>query len=344
MKRQVKIFFEDYGRKFDLTEETIIKVLNREYNVCIDPNPDYLFFSDGGYKHLKYRNCIKIFYTGENTVPDFNLCDYALAHPHLQYGDRYLRTPYYLFSPEIGKINDYPANAEQALNRKFCNFLSSAGWADPFRAAFFKKLSEYKPIGSGGNYLNNIGGRVSDKMAFIKEYKFSIAFENSSLSGYTTEKIVEAMAANSLPVYWGNPDVGLDFNKESFVCVNDFDTPEAAIAEIIRLDNDDEAYLRKLSAPRCTGANFSKWEEQLFLFLKNIFDQPPNQAKRTTDYGFMYTRKRDMEALRWLFGGKNTGKAVRKLLRLSMMCTSEHRIGTSDGKTFLLSLLRKKNL
>lgn len=91
------------------------------------------------------------------------------------------------------------------------------------------------------------------------------------------------MAANSLPVYWGNPDVGLDFNKESFVCVNDFDTPEAAIAEIIRLDNDDEAYLRKLSAPRCTGANFSKWEEQLFLFLKNIStNRQTKQKERPT--------------------------------------------------------------
>jgi hypothetical protein len=320
--KQIKIHFEDYGKRFDKTEEVILKVLRRSYDVVIDPrHPDYLFYSCGGYNHLKYNSCIKIFYTCENIEPDFNLCDYAIAHPHLQYGDRYLRAPYYLFSPEFEPMDSLPIiDPQKALNRKFCNFIYSSGWADPFREVFFRLLSSYKPIDSGGRILNNMGGlRVSDKMSFIKNYKFTIAFENSCLPGYTTEKIVEAMSASSLPIYWGNPDIAKDFNRDAFVCLNDYKSPSDAVNEIIRLDADDAAYLRKLSAPRFTGANYPAFEEDLYNFLRNIIDRPLTTAKRTSDYGFVYSYRRDMTALRWLFSkNKTIGRWIRKLLRLMM--------------------------
>jgi hypothetical protein len=319
-RKQVRIFFSDYGQHFDRTEEVILRLLNREYDVIMDSeNPDYLFFSCGGYRHFKYSRCIKIFYTCENGDPDFNLCDYAMAHAHIQYGDRYFRAPYYRFCPEMTNIRP-PVHAGQVLNRKFCNFISSSGWADPVREEIFRKLSEYKPVDSGGRTLNNIGGRVADKMTFIRDYKFTIAFENSSLRGYTTEKIVEAMAANSLPLYWGNPDVGLDFNRDAFVYFNDFDTIEAAIDEVIRLDNDDDAYLARLTAPRCMGIDTAAWEEELFLFLKNIFDPPLANARRTADYGYQYAYKRDMSVLQWLFDkNRLIAGALRKLLRLLLI-------------------------
>jgi hypothetical protein len=322
--KQIKIFFDDYGRHFDKTEETILTLLRRSYNVVIDPCCDYLFFSSGGYNHFLYpHHCIKIFYTCENAEPDFNLCDYALAHSRIQLGDRYFRAPYYRFSRELEHI-DCRIPSERALKRKFCNFLSSSGWADPVREEFFQKLSAYKRVDSGGRILNNMGRRIKNKMAFISDYKFTIAFENSVLPGYTTEKIVEAMAANSLPLYWGNPDAGKDFNKAAFVCINDFDTLDAAVDEIIRLDNDDEAYLRKLAAPRCLEP-YHLWEEQLFLFLKHIFDQSPDKAKRVAGYGFQYAYRRDLSALKWLFGkNKFIAMGLRKLLRLLLTAKKAH--------------------
>ena len=38
----------------------------------------------------------------------------------------------------------------------------------------------------------------------------TIAFENSSFPGYTTEKIFEPMLEGSIPIYWGNPRVDED--------------------------------------------------------------------------------------------------------------------------------------
>jgi hypothetical protein len=97
--------------------------------------------------------------------------------------------------------------------------------------------------------LNNIGYRVQDKCGFIKDYKFNIAFESASYPGYTTEKIVEAMQVSCLPIYWGNPLIYKDFNPRSFLNYSDFESEEALIEEIIRVDNDDNLYREYLSQP-----------------------------------------------------------------------------------------------
>ena len=80
---------------------------------------------------------------------------------------------------------------------------------------FFDKLSTYKQVSSGGRFRNNIGGAVADKKAFQADHKFAIAFENTSYDGYCTEKLMEAFAAGTIPIYWGDPNVAKDFNPES---------------------------------------------------------------------------------------------------------------------------------
>ena len=41
------------------------------------------------------------------------------------------------------------------------------------------------------------------------------------MNGYTTEKVVEPMLVNSIPIYWGNKLIGKDFNKSSMLVVED---------------------------------------------------------------------------------------------------------------------------
>jgi hypothetical protein len=63
-------------------------------------------------------------------------------------------------------------------------------------------------------------------LGFIKDYKFTIAFENSAVPGYTSEKLLEPILVKSIPVYFGNPLVYLDFEPGSFIKVDsraDFD-------------------------------------------------------------------------------------------------------------------------
>jgi len=77
----------------------------------------------------------------------------------------------------------------------------------------------------GGDYLQ----RETEKINFIKNYKFTIAFENSTSPGYTTEKLWQPMLSGSVPVYWGNPEVDRMFNTRSFVNVHELVAPPAGL-------------------------------------------------------------------------------------------------------------------
>ena len=95
------------------------------------------------------------------------------------------------------------------------------------------------------------GGRAGGpwgKIEFLKRYKFNIAFENASLPGYTTEKIVEPMA-RCLPIYWGNPLIHREFNPKSFLNYFDFRDEAALIERIIELDENDALYRQYVAEP-----------------------------------------------------------------------------------------------
>lgn len=282
--KRIKVAFTDFWPGL-ANDNYFLRFLQKHFNVEVSEEPDYLFYSVYGQSHLRYAG-IKICFTGENVVPDFNLCDYALGFHHVSFDDRYLRFPLYVIYPGYENLaNKGIREPEKLLNRKFCNFVYSNNTnSHPARAEFFNLLNQYKKVDSGGKYLNNIGHPVEDKISFIKDYKFTIAFENSSVPGYTTEKIMEPMTVNSMPVYWGNPLVHLDFNEAAFVNAMKYKTLDDVVSEVIRLDNDDDAYLQKLSEPWLTQPN--DWEGALVRFFESIFAQDLEQAKRAPRYGF----------------------------------------------------------
>mgnify|MGYP003437887625 FL=1 len=160
--------------------------------------------------------------------------------------------------------------------RKFCNFVVSNS-ACPERNDFFAKLSKYKMVDSGGRWLNNIGYNLSDKRKFQSEYKFSIAFENNAYRpqhpGYSTEKIMEPMTVNSIPIYWGNPVIDREFNVKSFVNFYDFENVDEVINYIIDLDKDDSKYLEVLKQPWFVdGVPEPNKVENIKSFLYKIFE------------------------------------------------------------------------
>ena len=235
-------------------------------------------------------NCegIKLFYTGENIVPDFNFYDYAIGFDYLIFGDRYLRLPLYCLYPEFEGLISQPFwnSDENKLNRKFCSMVvSNNNYASPLRKEFFEELSKYKRVDSAGKYLNNMGGGyLEDKQTFISQYKFNIAFENSSVPGYTTEKIMHAMAADTLPIYWGNPLVGKDFNPRSFVNLQDFKSIKECVDYIVFLDQNDEAYLEILHEDKFNPeGNYKDYKERIRTFFEHILSE--EHASRLSPYG-----------------------------------------------------------
>ena len=128
-----------------------------------------------------------------------------------------------------------------------------------------------------------MGGPVDDKIAFERDYKFTLAFENSSMSGYTTEKILEAFAGDTIPVYFGSPRIKEEFNPESFIDASSFASFDEVVEEIKKIDNDDALYLKMMKAPAVLPESQSKpvlEDDYIDDFLKNIFDQDLGAAKR----------------------------------------------------------------
>jgi len=258
MKNKIKLAFSDFwgGFNYDPTklnigDNTLYTILSEKYDIEISDNPDFLIFSVFGNSHYRY-NCKKIFYTGENIRPDYNICDYSISFDYLD-DNRNFRFPLSaMILYENGIKNKFPKNIDydkiKLEKKKFCNFIFSNPSAK-LRNQLLSDLSTYKKVDSGGRALNNIGYYVSDKLSFLNEYKFTISFENSEYNGYTTEKIVHPKLVNSIPIYWGNPHVGKEWNKKSFISLYDFSNMNEMIEYIKEIDNNDDLYLKMLEEP-----------------------------------------------------------------------------------------------
>lgn len=205
----IRVHFADFGDMKGVADR-ILDILGKKYSIVLDAKtPQVLFYSVFGITHTKY-DCIRVFYTGEDIDPDFTFCDYAIGFSHISYGKRYLRYPLYLFFERDfnAAVKKHENIDKSILDKKprFCNFVVSNGGGNPIRRLAFERLSAYKRVDSGGRYLNNIGGAVKDKFAFQRECKFSLCFENTSTSGYLTEKLIQAAAAQTIPIYFGDND------------------------------------------------------------------------------------------------------------------------------------------
>ena len=248
MKPVLRVFFTDFWNDFDTENNFFISILRETYTVEINAvNPDILFYSYKGNDFLNFK-CNRVFFTGENIRPRMYDCDYALCFDYSS-DKRIIRLPLYVLYKRFETLLwSKDVEAIIAQKSKFCAFIVSNKYARK-RVLFYKKLSKYKKVDSGGGYLNNIGYSIKDKSEFLKPYKFNIAFENKSYPGYTTEKVMEPMVVGTIPIYWGNPLVNIDFNPKSFINWHDYGSDEAVIEKIIELDQDDEKYRNILSEP-----------------------------------------------------------------------------------------------
>lgn len=301
MKRVIKVKYVDLPRGVKAENEYSYELLSRDYAVRLCDDPDYLFCFPFGSEHLKY-DCVKILLIGENTIPDFNLYDYAIGFDHLSLDDRFLRVPLFAYYPAYRdpELYKWEPSDEELLNRGFCSFVVSNSRGDPLREQFFRELSKYKKVDSGGRYLNNVGGPVPDKVEFCRKYKFNIAFENSVSPGYTTEKVMEPLVGHSVPIYYGNPTIEEDVSPDCLVRVASANDVQRAIEEIVYLDQHDEAYLAKCRAKTFVHSDPSFYDQQMLRFFHQIMDQPVERAKRLIPYGWqMVYRNHLMEVSKY---------------------------------------------
>ena len=281
-KNHTKIKFVDFWPGFNPEDFFIFKILSNKYELEISDKPDFVFCSVFGHDHLKYNDCVKIFWTGENQSPDFNFYDYAIGFDYIDFGERYIRVPLYMAYTNIWNIISRRKPIENLKDKTdFCSFIVSNRDCAPERIAIFNKLSLYRKVSSGGRYLNNIGGPVDNKIEFQRKHKFAIAFENTSYPGYVTEKILEAFASQTIPIYWGDPTITEVFNEAAFINCNAFKSLDDVVNYVIDIDNDDNKFIKMVNANIFKDESYvSTHFENLQAFLYRIFDSSPDDAKK----------------------------------------------------------------
>lgn len=276
-------------------------------NFIWDPvDPDYVFVSEHIYlKKEYYKKFLKlynnkrvfIFFAGECIAPDLNMFDYAVVfNRKLKCDDRIARIPAMFFHQKGERILRNTLSIEAArkelVNKTgFCNFLYSNGNAHPMRDRIFYKINEYKKVDSLGAHLRNV--KVDGKRGMYdwskggigikSKYKFSIAAENATYEGYVTEKLITSLQAHTVPIYWGDPCVLEEFNAESIIYCNEYETLDEVLEKVKEVDESDELWVKKVSAPWQTTEQVRKQEEELEEyrdFLAEIFSQNLRDAKR----------------------------------------------------------------
>jgi hypothetical protein len=145
------------------------------------------------------------------------------------------------------------------------------------RTEYMKELMSYISVDAWGNCGRNKGPELppeiakiergssntdhytknwrASKKAMIKHYKFTIAFENSFEHDYVTEKLWHPLAAGSVPLYYGAPNVHEWLPCENCIIhLREFASPQEAAK-----------YIRSVSNNATLYAQFHKWRNEPIL-------------------------------------------------------------------------------
>lgn len=307
--KTIKINFVGFSWDFKPEDYEFFRILKRNYNVVITENADYTFFSLFGNRPFDYCNYpgIRILMSGENYLPDFNFVDYAMCSYPLKLFDRNFCFPFCIdknghCESLVTKDRNYP---DEILLEKpyFANMIASHDSEHNYRSLMFNLLSEYKRVESPGSFMNNredlknISWLDNSKTDFQRKCKFTLCLESTKHEGFITEKITDAFYADTVPVFYG-ADVSKEiFNEKAFIDLSDYATFEEAVQRIIEIDNDDNLYLSMLRQPIFNDSSFvEKTYSDMEVFLKNIFDQPLEKAKRRSG---LYVAKEHEDFIEW---------------------------------------------
>lgn len=246
----VRVAFTDFWPGFDPDSDWLVRVLQTRFDLSVTDEPgeaDIVISSCFGVEHLRY-NCTRLFVCWENRAWPRSRFDWCFSGDYISH-PRHHRLPLWVVHLDIHpeRIPDDPQRVLSEKSVFAATVVSSPAGA--VRNRLHESLDRYKPVASGGRFRNNVGGPVADKLSFIGAAKFAFACEGSSHAGYTTEKLVQSLAADTVPIYWGNPRVAEEFNSMRFVNYHDFPSEGAFINRIIELDNDDDKYTEMLSQP-----------------------------------------------------------------------------------------------
>jgi len=199
-------------------------------------------------------------YIGENVRPSFVGYSRSLSFDYDTYGGRNLRLPIWYarlawpgFIQKPRKPNFHNHGYEdlisiESLTRgrtldmsqktKFCAMV--AGNPEGLRVNLFNSISEYRRVDGYGNMFNR--PLRKSKFDLLKDYKFSLCPENSIYDGYITEKLVDAYAGGTVPIWSGSVCNDEELDDGPYLNYYDIQSMDWFINHIKKCDQDNDLY------------------------------------------------------------------------------------------------------
>jgi hypothetical protein len=200
-----------------------------------DEAPDVVVFSVFGRQHQGQSapHLRRVLYTGEAYGRQHARVDFTISFDLDEETPSHMRCPIWqlyvedcaqgLLQDQLRRAGIPSQQPPPASRERFCSWVAS--FDCEARESFVRRLSEQvAEVSCGGRRLNNVGGPVDNKHAFLQTSQFSVAMENISRPGYCTEKLLQAFNAGCIPIYWGDQEVGRDFNDRAFINVHQYET------------------------------------------------------------------------------------------------------------------------
>jgi hypothetical protein len=263
------------------------------YSVAPDEAPDVVFqcamtLSDfaGKYGPVGAGGPLRVFYTGEATPPDLTRSHCAVSFTRRSAPNLY-RLPLFVMYHDDPEAAFATPLGMRHPHLKLCSALASNPAPGSPRLEFAGKLHAAGMLRAGGSAFPAdlgpmaVGRGPGDKRRFLGDCMFHMAFENTVMEGYVTEKIADALAAGTVPVYWGDPRVTEDFGRDSMILLPEAGPWESHVERLARIMSDRNAYEALRAAPKMPESGFPNyWSKAafmrwLFLMLDAHFGNSP---------------------------------------------------------------------
>jgi len=133
------------------------------------------------------------------------------------------------------------------------------------REKLVKFLADQNLVASLSSCLHNTeAAQTRDKAQMIRPYALHLAFENSIVDDYITEKLWGTLAAGVLPVYFGAPNVRDHVPNNSVIVVADYGSDWDALARHIKAVISDAALYESYHAWRYKP--LPRWFKEKYAF------------------------------------------------------------------------------
>lgn len=170
--------------------------------------------------------------------------------------------PFQLLSYPVKELYTERARAVDFFDRYYPNnfALYGRGWNKPQRFSIGQRLLGFKKYAT---YKGKFPEK--DKYKILSGFKFCLCFENSAVTGYISEKIIECFKVGVVPVYWGAPNISDYINPKCFIDYRKFRTFEELANFLSKMDERTyDGYIKEIEKLLLSRKFLSFWSAETF--------------------------------------------------------------------------------